>query len=206
MERTSQRALNAMWTAALFFALLAAGGFAGLDMVVAQFTAAQPDGGTIWARGTDLFDAITLMDTSTFLLGAILVLAAGLLLILRSTRSTGFLVLYIGVAQFFSAAFAHLAKPQFGRVRPFEAVGGGDVWFAGGNSFPSLHAAFYAGLFFPLIVLFPRLAPIWLAPPLFVAAARVMEHEQYLSDVSVSLALAALLAAGLAFFAEKGGA
>jgi membrane-associated phospholipid phosphatase len=41
-------------------------------------------------------------------------------------------------------------------------------------------------------------------PPLFIAAARVLEHDHYLSDVSASLALAALLAAGLAALAEKG--
>jgi len=193
-----------MWALALLFALLAAAGLAGLDLAVARYTATLPDGGTIWSRGTELLDLVVLKEISNFLLGAVLVLAAGLLLVLRATRPVGFALLYIGLVQFVATTVADLSKPPLGRVRPFEAVGGADLWFAGANSFPSGHAAFYAGLFFPLIVLLPRWSPLLVLPPLFIAAARVLEHDHYLSDVSASLALAAALAAGLAFLADKG--
>lgn len=200
----ANRAVTAMWTVALFFSVLAAAGLVGLDGIVAGHTVGLADGGTIWERGVTLFDTIVQKEVTHFLLGFVVLVAGLLLLILRSTRPIGFLLLYLGLVQSVTTIVADLAKPQFGRVRPFEAVQGGDVWFAAGNSFPSGHTAFYAGLFLPLIVLFPRLAPLFAIPPLFVATARVMEHDHYLSDVSVSLALAAALAAGLAFVAEKG--
>ncbi len=198
------RAATALWTIAVFFAVLAAAGIAGLDGLVTRYTAGQPDGGTIWADGMRLLDLATFRWLGTYLLGAVLLIAAGLLLVLSATRPTGFLLLYVAMVQFTSTAIAELSRPWFGRVRPYEAVQGGDLWLAGPDSFPSVHAAFYGGLFFPLILLFPRLGPIWAAPPLFVAAARVMEHDHYLSDVSASLAVAAALAAGLCFIAEKG--
>ena len=199
-----RRAATAMWTIALFFAVVAAAGFAALDGIVARYTATLADGGTVWSQGVAILDTLTLKTVSDFLLGGILVIAALLLLVLRATRPSGFALLYIGLVHAISYAAADLSKPWFGRVRPFEAIQGGDVWFVGANSFPSGHVAFYAGLFFPLIVLFPRLAPLWAIPPLFVAAARVLEHDHYLSDVSVSLTVAAIVSALLCFMAERG--
>lgn len=199
-----QRSVNALWTAALLLALLCVAGIAGLDGVVAKWTATLPEGGTLWGRGTSFLDSLVLKQVSNFLLGAILMLAAGLLLLLQSTRAIGFSLLYLGVVQFFATLIADLGKPQFGRLRPFESVAGGDNWFVGANSFPSGHAAFYAGLFFPLIRLLPRGSFAWILPPLFIASARVLDHDHYLSDVSASLALAAALAAGLSFLADKG--
>jgi membrane-associated phospholipid phosphatase len=104
--------------------------------------------------------------------------------------------------QFVATCLADFAKPVFGRLRPHETLA--DLWFAGGgNSFPSGHAAFYAGLFLPLMVLFPRYSALFAIPPLFVGVARLMEHDHYLSDVAVSFAFAALLAAGLSFLVER---
>ncbi|HYG29070.1 MAG TPA: phosphatase PAP2 family protein [Allosphingosinicella sp.] len=197
-----RRAVTALWTIALFFALATAAGLAGLDAVVFErLPAAAPD--SYWARGVTLLDMVALREVWDFLLGLALVLAGAILLALAGTRSTGFAILYIGLVQLLSYAAADLSRPWFGRVRPFEAVGGSDLWFTAGNSFPSGHAAFYAGLFFPLILLFPRLSPLWGLPPLFVAAARMMEQGHYLSDVSASLTLAAALAALLAFIGER---
>ena len=198
-----RRAVTALWTMALFFAVLAAAGLVGLDQIAVQ-RLPEADPASVWGRGVALLDTVTLKGVGDYLLGAALILAALLLLVLRSTRSVGFPLLYVGLVQLFSYAAADLSKPWFGRVRPSEALTGGDLWFIAGNSFPSGHTAFYAGLFLPLVLLFPRLAPLWAIPPLFVAAARVMEHDHYLSDVSASLAVAAALAALLAFIAEKG--
>ena len=198
-----RRAVTALWTTALFFALLAAAGLAGLDAMIARFVSeAPPD--AFWGRGVALLDMLALREVADFAVGFALSLAGAILLVLRSTRSIGFPLLYVGLVQLLSYAAADLSKPWFGRVRPTEALSGGDIWFAAGNSFPSGHTAFYAGLFLPLVLLFPRLSPLWAAPPLFVAAARVMEKDHYLSDVCASLAVAAGLAALLAFVAEKG--
>ncbi|HYJ30669.1 MAG TPA: phosphatase PAP2 family protein [Allosphingosinicella sp.] len=198
-----RRAVTALWTLALFFALLAAAGLAGLDQIVAG-SLSEGAVDSFWGRGVTLLDGLALRDVGDFLLGFALVLAGLLLLVMASTRSIGFPLLYVGLVQLLAYVAADMSKPWFGRVRPSEALSGSDLWFAAGNSFPSGHTAFYAGLFLPLILLFPRLSPLWAIPPLFVAAARVMERDHYLSDVSASLALAAALAALLAFVAEKG--
>jgi membrane-associated phospholipid phosphatase len=194
--------VSAMWSFALLGVVLAAAGYLALDQVVLG-AAPRADEASFWARGVALLDTAALRDQWDFLLPAALVLAGVLLLALQATRATGFGVLYVGLVMSLSYAAADLAKPWFGRVRPSEALAGGDVWFAAGNSFPSGHTAFYAGLFFPLVILFPRLAPVWLLPPLFVAASRVLVQDHYLSDVGTSLALAAILSGALCFIAAK---
>jgi membrane-associated phospholipid phosphatase len=192
-----------MWTIALFFAILAAAGLAGLDAMVDQNLAA-PAPGSVWAQGIALIDLVSTKEAGDWLLPFILVMAGLILLVVSSTRSIGYPLLYIGLVGLLAYGIADVASPFFGRVRPSEALPGIDLWFQSGRAFPSDHVAFYAGLCMPLVLLFPRLSPLWLAPPLLVAAAGGMEHDHYLSDVSASLALAAALAAGLSFFAEKG--
>jgi len=204
MVGAGERSKNALWTAALLLALLSVAGVAALDGVVARSTATLPAGVMSWSRGAVALDSLLLRNLSAFLLGATLMLAAGLLLLIPATRGTGFSLLYVGAVQFFTTLIADLARLQLGRLPPFESAAGGDTWFVGAGSFPSGQAAFYAGLFFPLIRLFPRGAVLWILPPLYVAAARVLGQENYLSDASAALALAAALAAGLSFLADKG--
>lgn len=198
----NRRALKAMSTIAIFFALLAAAGIVGVDRIVAAQI--DPGAGSVWTRSVALFDLNVLRSVGIWLLPIILVLAALILLVLRATRGLGFPLLYLGLVHLFAFGAADLASPRLGRVSPAEAASGGDLWFASGNAFPSATAAFYAGFFFPLVILFPRLWPIWLAPPLLVSVSLVMAQGHYLSDVSASLALAATLAAALSFIAEKG--
>lgn len=189
-----------MWAAAVLLAIVAAGGVAGLDTAVSRWLSGAGIDPQPWGQGTALLDLVALKGISNFLLGAILLLAAALLMVLRSTRPIGWPLLYLALVQSLSTVLADFAKPLFGRLRPHEVMsdaGGADVWFAGANSFPSGHTAFFAGLFFPLVLLFPRLWPLWIAPPLFIAFARVVEHDHYMSDVTASLALAAVLAATL---------
>jgi len=197
-----RRMLRAMWTAALFFALLAAAGLAGLDRIVDTSLPTAP-AATLWNAGVALLDMAALRTIDDWLLPFVLLIAALILLVLRSTRAVGFPLLYVALVQILSYGAADLSKPWFGRVRPSEAAGS-DIWFIGGNSFPSGHTAFFAGLFLPLVILFPRLAPLWIVPPLFVAIARIMVEDHYLSDVSIAFALAAALSAALAFVAAKG--
>lgn len=189
------------WIAAFAFALVAAAGLAGLDALLAAWTATLPAGETWWDRGTAWLDLVVLKEISNFLLGAVLLLAGGLLLSMRATRRLGWATFYLGLVQFLTTTVADLAKPQLGRLRPWEAMaepGAGDVWFVGANSFPSGHTAFYAGLFLPLMLLLPRWTWLWALPPLFIAFARIMAHDHYLSDVAVSLALAAAMTAAWA--------
>jgi membrane-associated phospholipid phosphatase len=92
-----------------------------------------------------------------------------------------------------------LGKTQFGRLRPQQLLESGDwsqpLWFVGGGSFPSGHSAFYFGLFLPLAAWAPR---IWqrialLAIPIFVVVARIDLAKHFLSDVSASALIAALV-------------
>ena len=201
-----QRIVNFYWTVAVFALLLMAAGLFGLDSAVVGWTAGLPGRGTVWDKGISILDLIAFKEISTFLLGFVLLVAAGLLMVIRQTRPMGWILLYVGAVQFASTVIADLSKPQLGRLRPFEAAQqGGDVWFVGANSFPSGHTAFYAGLFLPLMLVFPRAAWLLAIPPLFVAAARVVEHDHYLSDVTVSLALAALLAIAFRFLFDRSG-
>jgi membrane-associated phospholipid phosphatase len=206
MDQNRQRVIRAYWTIALLALIATAGGIFGLDAAIARWTAALPDSRTIWDSGTAILDTLALKGWSNFLLGFVLLLAAGLLIALPGTRSIGWPLLYVGAVQFASTVIADLAKPQLGRLRPFEAAsnpGAADTWWVGANSFPSGHVAFYAGLFLPLMLLFPRWSALFAIPPLFIAAARLLEHDHYLSDVTASLALAALMALAFRFILDR---
>jgi membrane-associated phospholipid phosphatase len=205
-DRGQRGEIRIFWIIAAASALTAAAGLAGLDQALADLT--RPSSSLDALSGTlvGLLDQVTLKPLSNFLLGALLLLAGGLLLILPMTRRGGWLVFYLGLVQFLATTVADLAKPQLGRMRPWEAdeAGVADAWFVGANAFPSGHVAFYAGLFLPFVLLLPRLRLLWLVPPLFVAASRIMVHDHYLSDVAASLALAAMLAATVAPLARRG--
>jgi membrane-associated phospholipid phosphatase len=193
--------LPAFWAAVLLFGLVAMAGILVVDGPIADWSARQDE--AFWNRGTFILDFLVLKEISNFLLGPVLMLAAALLIALRSP-ALGWPLLYVGAVQFSTTVIADLAKPQIGRLRPHEVLAGaGDTWFVGANSFPSGHAAFYAGLFFPLILLFPRWSLMLMVPPLFVAAARVISHDHYLSDVSASLALAALMTIAFSFVLRR---
>jgi membrane-associated phospholipid phosphatase len=200
-----RRSVIAFWALAAAFALLAVAGILVLDRAIAGWNAARVPS-TIWSTGTGLFDLVSLKDVSNFLLGPVLLIAGGVLLLLRSTRRSGWIFIYVGAVQFASTIVADLLKPQLGRLRPFEAManpGGEDIWLVAGNAFPSGHTAFYAGLFFPLMLIYPRWTFLLALPPLFIAAARVLSNDHYLSDVAASLALAAMMTGGFAFIARR---
>lgn len=195
----SQPATRAVAIASLVAWVTAAAGVLGLDTVVAGGTAATSVIEAPLDAIVGSLDFVALKEVSNFLFGALLLVLAGAMLALK--RRGGWTLLYIGVVQFLATTIADLSKPVFGRLRPHEAMPDGaglDHWFAGGQSFPSGHAAFYAGLFVPLIILWPRYALVWITIPLLVAAQRLLAHDHYLSDVAASIGLATLLSVALA--------
>jgi membrane-associated phospholipid phosphatase len=194
-----RRAAPSVAIAGAAAAALAVAGILGLDTVVAQATAARSPIETPLGMLIEAFDLVALKGISSFLLSFVLIVAAGALLALK--RRGGWTLFYVGLVQFLSTTIADLSKPPFGRLRPHEAMldgAGLDRWFAGGQSFPSGHTAFYFGLFVPLIILWPRYTLLWLAIPLIVATQRLVAHDHYLSDVAASITLATLLSVGLA--------
>jgi membrane-associated phospholipid phosphatase len=174
-----------------------------LDRPIAGWAATHPRSGALWQIGVQLLDLVALRQASDFLLGPVLLIAGGVLLLLRSTRRNGWMCLYVGAVQFTTTIVSDLLRPLIGRLPPREAIAGVDTWLAGGHAFPSGNTAFYAGLFFPLMLIAPRLTFLFAIPPLFVAAEQVLENEHYLSDVSAALALAALVSGGLAFILKR---
>ena len=195
----SQPAARAVATAGIVAALTAVAGILGLDAVAAGRTAARSAIEAPLGMLVEAFDLIALKGISSFLLSFALIAAAGVLLALK--RRGGWTLFYIGLVQFLSTTIADLAKPPFGRLRPHEAMPDGvgvDRWFAGGQSFPSGHTAFYFGLFVPLIILWPRFTALWLVVPSIVATQRIVAHDHYLSDVAASVAVATLLGVALA--------
>jgi membrane-associated phospholipid phosphatase len=198
-----RRSVIAFTSVAAAFAFLAVAAIPTLDRPLAGWVFTHPRGGGIWETGPALLDWLSLKFISDFLLGPILMIAGTVLLVLRSTRRNGWMSLYVGAVQLTCVVVADLLRPLIGRLPPREAIAGVDTWLAGGTSFPSEHTAFYAGLFFPLMLIAPRWTFLFAIPPLFIAASQVLENEHYLSDISAALALAALVSGGLAFILKR---
>jgi len=201
--RDLRRSVIAFTSVAAAFGFLALVSVPTLDRPLAAWTAAHPRGGTFWDSGTRLMDSVSLREVSPFLLASVLLIAGGVLLVLRSTRRNGWMCIYVGAVQLASTLLAELLRPLIGRLPPGEAIAGIDRWLAGGASFPASQTAFYAGFFFPLILIAPRWTFVLAVPPLFVAASQVLENQHYLSDVCGGLALAALVSGGLAFLLRR---
>jgi membrane-associated phospholipid phosphatase len=101
----------------------------------------------------------------------------------------------LGLVPLIAYVVSDLSKPQFGRLRPLEAIerGVADAWLVSGNSFPSGHVAFFAGLIVPIVLLYPRTWPL-LAVPILVATQRIIATDHYVSDVVASFGLVLLTA------------
>ena len=105
-------------------------------------------------------------------------------------------ILAAGLAQGITIGLMILGKNLFGRLRPQQLFESGDwstLWFSGGGSFPSGHAAFYFGLLLPLAACTPRVwqRVVLMGIALFVAVARLDMARHFLSDVALSVLLAA---------------
>jgi membrane-associated phospholipid phosphatase len=130
------------------------------------------------------------------LLGATLIAIGLVWLLARRTNFTARALMFTGLVQICTIEAGSFLKGVFGRLRPFQLLEHNDwshVWFAGGNSFPSGHVAFFWGLFLPLAYLYPKYRVPLLVVPVFIAFARIDENVHFLSDVLGSIALAALV-------------
>ena len=138
----------------------------------------------------------THMALGQLLLGALFVAVGLLWTVLQRQTHTGRAFVFAGVVQLATIEIAWLVKECFGRLRPFQIITAGDwnhTWFAGGNSFPSGHNAFFWGLFLPLAYQFPKFRVPLLVIPVFIAFERIDENYHFLSDVLSAIALAALV-------------
>jgi arsenate reductase len=129
----------------------------------------------------------------------VLFAAAFMLWPFARTRAQANLLLLVAVIHVATRAAASPLKGVFLRLRPEAALAQAAVndgrwpqtFFAGGDSFPSGHVAFFWGLFLPLAWAFPRWRVPLLAVPVFVAFQRVAVNVHFVSDVLASIALAA---------------
>jgi membrane-associated phospholipid phosphatase len=138
----------------------------------------------------------THMALGQLLLGALFIAVGLLWSVLQRTTHAGRALVFAGVVQLATIEIAWLIKECFGRLRPFQIITAGDwnhIWFAGGNSFPSGHNAFFWGLFLPLAYQFPKFRTPLLVIPVFIAFERIDENYHFLSDVLSAIALASLV-------------
>ena len=169
-----------------------------LDQPVAAFV--QRVGGrqsVILQEGTHWLEVASGFPIGKFFLSYLLLGAAALLFIARSTRAVAWMLLFVGCSQLLTRIIAGVLKNVFQRLRPFEVIQAGNwdwKFFAGhGNSFPSGHSAHFWGLFLPLLFLFPRYRLPLLVVPVFISVARIGVNDHWCSDVIASAGLAALL-------------
>jgi len=168
------------------------------DQPVAAFV--QRVGGrqsVVLQGGTHWLEVASGFPIGRYFLSYVLLGAAALFFIARSTRAVAWMLLFIGCSQLLTRLVAGVLKNVFQRLRPFEVIQAGNwdwKFFTGhGNSFPSGHSAHFWGLFFPLLFLFPRYRLPLLIVPVFITIARVGVNDHWCSDVLASAGLAALL-------------
>ena len=169
-----------------------------LDQPIAAFV--QRVGGrssAILQQGTSFLELISGFPVAKYALTYVLLTAALIFFVMKSTRSAGWMLLFIASAQFVTRIAAGTLKGVFERLRPFEVIQAGNwdwKFFNGhGNSFPSGHAAHFWGLFFALAFLFPKYRLPLLIIPLFISVARVGVNDHWCSDVLGSIAIAAVI-------------
>jgi membrane-associated phospholipid phosphatase len=169
-----------------------------LDQPVAAF--AQRIGGRqspVFQEGTRWLEVASGVPIARYFLAYLLLGAAALMFIARSTRPVAWMFLFVGSSHLVTRLIAGILKNVFNRLRPFEVVEAGnwDWKFFGdhGSSFPSGHSAHFWGLFFPLAFLFPRYRLPLLIIPVFITVARVGVNDHWCSDVIASAGFAALI-------------
>lgn len=195
------------WRATLVLGLLAGACLAGLDVRIARFLwegpRALPDAAE---RMTAVLDTLTGKRVSDLLLpGTLALLALGLHRTQRGRAAAACALVAL------SASLPHLLvgilKRLFGRLRPRQIAESGwvECYFAGGNSLPSGHTAFYLGLCLALAWSWPRGRHALLLVAIAVGLARVLEGDHFPGDVLLSAALTLLVVRALFTWFERRG-
>jgi membrane-associated phospholipid phosphatase len=168
-----------------------------IDQPVAAFV--QRTGGReskVLQEGTHWLEIASGFPIARYFLAYLLLGAAALLFIAKSTRLAAWIFVFIGSTHLITRLVAGVLKNVFHRLRPFEVIQAGnwDWNFFGhqGSSFPSGHSAHFWSLFLPLLFLFPRYRWPLLVIPVFITIARVGVNDHWCSDVIASAGLAAL--------------
>ena len=168
------------------------------DQPIAAF--AQRTGGRqspLLQEGTRWLEVAAGLPIQRYFITWLLLGVGALLFIAKNTRTIGWMLFFIAIAQVVTRLTAGVLKNVFERLRPFEVIQAGNwdwKFFSGhGNSFPSGHAALFWGLFFPLAFLFPRYRWPLLIIPVFISIARVGVLDHWCSDIIASAGIAALL-------------
>jgi membrane-associated phospholipid phosphatase len=154
----------------------------------------------VWREGQRAIEIATGIDAHRWWwLGAILATAA-VAVARPAWRHMALPFLYVAVVHV-STRYAFIwIKELTGRLRPYQlswpaADARQSFMEQGGLSFPSGHAALYFGLALPLARLYPRYrAPLY-AIALFMSLARIFQNAHWVSDVTASVALVALVTA-----------
>lgn len=176
---------------------LALAGVLLLDPLVARFLHESGfESAWLFARGTELLDIATGKEVSKFLIGGLVFVTGAALSPVARSKAVGWALLFVGSIQLLSTLVTGVSKNFFGRLRPYQLIENSDwnnAWFADGSAFPSGHAGFYFGLFLPLAFLFPCWRWPLLVVPWFIACARVVANDHFVSDVAASIAVVGLI-------------
>lgn len=188
----------------LFFLVAVVLTFLGIflfDQPVAAF--AHRAGGRqspVLQEGTGWLEIASGFTIARYFLTYLILGAAALLFIAKSTRPYAWMLLFIGSTNLVTRLVAGTLKNVFNRLRPFEVIQAGDWdWhFFGdrGSSFPSGHSAHFWSLFLPLAFLFPCYRIPFFIIPVFITIARVGVNDHWCSDVIASAGIAALITLG----------
>jgi len=175
-------------------------GVAGLDRPLAEWVHASGlENARFFVWGLATLDVVFGLRIWICLLPWLAILIGTVELRLQRRVRLGYALIAAGLVQTAAIETMITAKDFFGRVRPFKVFEAGDwshVWFAGGDSFPSGHSAFYFGLLLPLAAACPIRWLRWVlvAIPLYVVLARIDMAKHFLSDVSASALMVSIYA------------
>jgi membrane-associated phospholipid phosphatase len=175
-------------------------GLAGLDRPLAEWVhASDIENARVFVWGLAALDVVFGLRVWICLLPWLAILIGTIALRLERRVRLGHALIAAGLVQTAAIETMIAAKDLFGRLRPFKVFEAGDwsrVWFAGGDSFPSGHSAFYFGLLLPLAAACPIrwLRLVLVAIPLYVVLARIDMAKHFLSDVSASALMVSIYA------------
>jgi len=195
--------------AALVAALLMGAGFAGLDRPLAEWVHSSGiEGARVFAWGLVALDVVSGMGVWIWALGWVAIVIGTLELRWQRRVRLGHMLIVAGLVQFAALQTMISGKDLFGRLRPLQVLGSGDwshVWFAGGESFPSGHSAFYFGFLLPLAAACPIrwLRIVLVAIPVYVGLARIDLAKHFVSDVSASALMVSIYALVAAWLIKR---